>query len=379
MKIAFTSDLHLKSSLLKQPTEKAGDAIKAGMQNPERYNALINILDQINYLGINTLVIAGDLFDAESQDYYVFDRLCSLEKYRGIDFYIIPGNHDAAISGKYFTSANIEVFENPEMRAFNEGKIKFFFVPYKHGISIGQAMAEFEARFNGQPDIFSGNWVLIGHGDYLSGSRDTNTYEKGTYMPLSSNDIEHYRPAIVILGHIHKKTRSGKVYYPGSPCGMDINETGKRSFLVMDLNDLNITEKTVDTDIIFINESIVIAPSEDEKSYIKDKINKSLKKMDISREEISKVRIRLKFSGYTYDKKRLEKIIRESLEGFSFYDDSGPDLSSVFLFNDPEKMSIVKRVKDKLDWLESDVFENSFSEKEKNSVLEQAMHIILKE
>jgi DNA repair exonuclease SbcCD nuclease subunit len=65
MKIAITADIHLKNK------EKY----------PERYNALKNILDQLIESNINNLIIAGDLFDINSQNYSVFDDLCKQKKY----------------------------------------------------------------------------------------------------------------------------------------------------------------------------------------------------------------------------------------------------------------------------------------------------------
>ena len=63
----------------------------------------------------------------------------------------------------------------------------------------------------------------------------------------------------------------GKTFYVGSPCGLDINETGKRSFLILDTNNLNIIPKTVDTDYIFFNETLIALPTENEFDFIKIK------------------------------------------------------------------------------------------------------------
>ena len=116
---------------------------------------------------------------------------------------------------------------------------------------------------------------------------------------------DSYNPSKVILGHIHKKTGMGKVLYPGSPCGMDINETGKRSFFILDLNDLSITEKTVDTEYIFFNETLIALPTFNEFDYTRNKIKEIVKGFNLSKDEISKARIRLKVKGYTSDKKKL--------------------------------------------------------------------------
>jgi len=58
MKVAITADVHLRT--------------KEGY--PERYNALRDILNQIQVEHINFLFIAGDLFDKEFHDYSDFEK-----------------------------------------------------------------------------------------------------------------------------------------------------------------------------------------------------------------------------------------------------------------------------------------------------------------
>ena len=144
----------------------------------------------------------------------------------------------------------------------------------------------------------------------------------------------------------------GKAFYVGSPCGLDINETGKRSFLILDTNNLNITPKTVDTDYIFFNETLIALPTENEFDFIKNKILDVVKKWDLSESEISKARIRLEVKGYTSDKRQLETVIKDTLEEIAFYNDEEPDLTEVAVFNDPERISIVEKVKEEVEKLE---------------------------
>lgn len=351
MKIAITADVHLHSKEVYS----------------ERYNAILNILYQMITENIKILVIAGDLFDAESQNYSEFDELCKLKKYSDIEFYIIPGNHDLGIKSKYFTANNVQVFNKPEILQLGEPPFDFFFLPYVLDKSMGEIIAEYENDLRDQ-------WVLISHGDYLSGIRIPNPYEPGIYMPLSRTDIELFNPIKVILGHIHKKMEIGRVYYVGSPCGLNINETGKRSFLILDTNNLKIVAKTIDTDYIFFNETLIALPTTNEFDYIKDKISDMIKKWEINESDIPKVRIRLKVKGYTSDKKQLLSVIKDSFTNFAFYKDEEPDLTEVSIFDDPERIQIVEKVKDEIEKLELD---DEITKKE--DILEQGLHIILKE
>ena len=353
MKIAITADVHLKT----------------GQEYPERYNALKDILDVLVKEDIHILIIAGDLFDAGSQNYAVFDDLCRDKKYAGIDFHVIPGNHDSALGPKYFTAPNIRIYNEPALVSVGETGPGFFFVPYLTGRSMGEVIAKHKASL---PD----RWVLVGHGDYLSGTRDPNNYESGVYMPLGRSDIEYYNPARVILGHIHKKMDTGKVCYPGSPCGMDINETGRRSFIVLDTSDLSITEKKVNTEYLFFIENLLALPTSNEFEDIKAKIGSFIEGWGLNSQEVPKVRVRLKVKGFTSDKKMLEKVIKQSFEGFKFYNDEGADLTEVLLFNDPERVSIVERAKAKVELM---CREYGYPQQKRDLIMEQALSIILKD
>jgi DNA repair exonuclease SbcCD nuclease subunit len=351
MKIAITADVHLK-------TESS---------SPERFNALRDVLNQVVKENIGIVIIAGDLFDMESRNYSLFDSICKDKKYSGLNFHIIPGNHDQLVSNKYFTADNITVYTEPKLVFLEEGGPGFFFIPYVAGGSIGEVLAKDRSSL-------SGRWLLVGHGDYLSGTKNPNSYESGMYMPLGRSDIEYYNPARVILGHIHKKMQSGKVRYPGSPCGMDINETGKRSFMVLDTNDLSFTEKTVNTDYIYFSESLLAVPVADEFEYIKKKIASMIESWDLKAEEAPMARIRISVSGYCSDLKLLQSTISQSLLNYKFYNDEGPDFSGVSVFDEPERVSIVERVRKKV---EAEAEGAQLSSEKKDRILESAIGLVI--
>ena len=97
MKIAITADLHLRNR----------------ENHPERYNALENILEQIEAENIKTLIIAGDLFDKDSRNYSDFEKIC--KKHGKVQLLIIPGNHDPDISGKKIVGDNIHIYSSPSI------------------------------------------------------------------------------------------------------------------------------------------------------------------------------------------------------------------------------------------------------------------------
>lgn len=324
MRIAITADVHLASK----------------KTHPERYNAFIDILEKVSKQKIEHLIIAGDLFDAAYNNYAEFDRIAS--QYKQIKMHIIPGNHDQDIDSKVITSKNIEVYTKPIIKNID---LKFLFLPYDNNVVMGKAIA------SNADSLKPNQWILVGHGDWESGMKASNPLEPGVYMPLSQRDINAYKPAHTFLGHIHKPTDEELLCYPGSPCGLDINETGKRRFLIFDTKDLSVLSKPIETDFIFFNETFSILPLDDEESYIKKQIKQRVKGWEITSKEIPNVRIRVKIRGYSTDKRKLKEVVDEEFKDYMFYDDEIVDLSNVFKSANIEREEISRRVATRIEQL----------------------------
>lgn len=326
MKIAITADLHLTNH----------------ENHLERFHALENILDQLLEQQINTLIIAGDLFDITCTTPGDFEEVVKKKKYSKIDIYIIPGNHDPVLAEGTFSLPNIKYIIKPQLIRFADS-IPFVFIPYSIGTSIGEILVE--GLFSVEPN----SWVLVGHGDWLSGTVQKNQYENGTYMPLSGRDLLLYKPKKVFLGHIHAQTDSTVVHYTGSPCAIDPTENGYRSFIVFDSNTWLITRKVVDTDYLFFNEQITVLPLEEEESYVQTLLRSRLKSWNLSPDHHLKVRVRVKARGFSKDRLRLAQVIREQFKDYQFADSDQPDISQVKISNDLTQGKIAELVKQKID------------------------------
>jgi len=350
LKIAITADIHLSSR----------------KDHPERYRALENILHQMLEDGINTLVIAGDLFNESNRNYREFETFCKREEYKAVRFIIVPGNHDPNVSNKFIAADNVEVISEQGIKTFGSVATKFLFLPYKKEKEMGELIADFTEEFS------DSKWVLIGHGDWIEGMY-SNPLEPGTYMPLTRTDLERFKPSTVILGHIHKPLDIGSVHYPGSPCPLDITETGKRRFLIIDSEDCSVISRPVDSDFIFFDESLIVIPAKDEEKYLRNQIKSKIEKWNIKQSEKSKVILRIKVSGYTSDKRRLMEILKDSFRGFVFYQNGEPDLSEVYVADDLERAEIADRVSkeiEKLEWMQA------LEEPTKEQILLEALHVI---
>jgi len=329
MKIGITADVHLRGK----------------EETPERYSALRDILNQLVQKDIHHLIIAGDLFDKEYRNYKDFDEIC--QNYKNISFYIIPGNHDENINKKDFASDNIQVFTDTAVFQFPESQSeKFLFAPYRDEKYMGEIIEQ------NKSELIPEHWVLIGHSDYLSGKIPENEYETGVYMPLTGADINVYKPARVILGHIHKPSDiDNKIYYPGSPFPLDITECGKRRYLILDLDNLEITSSFVNTEYIYFNETLLVIPVDDEIDYINESTEEIIARWGFEVKEKTKVKLRLKIRGATFNKNRLPEIIKKAFSGIQFYDE--PDMSDVnVVHRSSERISILERVRQEIEKLE---------------------------
>ncbi len=351
MKIAITADLHLTTR----------------SEHAERYAALANILDQMLAARINTLVIAGDLFDASSQNYAEFDQFCKESKYRTIKILILPGNHDARLTNSSLTAENVQIVSEPTIKTFNSAGLKFLLLPYKPEKTIGEFMAAHAQH------LPANQWVLISHGDWAEGMRDPNPYEPGVYMPLTRTDIETYKPARALLGHIHKPWDGPRVHYAGSPCGVAIDETGRRRFLILDTETAAVKSQTVASEVIFFNEAFTILPVRDEAAYLKNQIASRIKSWGLEDREYPKVRLQVKVSGYTADKRALLTILKENFRGFTFHRGQEPDLCEVAVAEDINRAEIANQVSS---WIEKLDWQPAADHPDKHQILLEALHVI---
>jgi len=334
MKVAVSADFHLTTR----------------DDHPERFNALEDILRQCGELEAAVLIIAGDLFDEHRQNFADFETSINNHSPKDLTIIVIPGNHDPEITSASFTVKNLKVCAKPELRDFDGTTLKFLFLPYAGEHGMGEELASFK------DELIAGEWVLIGHGDWAAGMISRDPYEKGVYMPLTRADITIFQPAEVFLGHIHVPYDAGSVHYPGSPCPMDITETGIRRFLLFDTETQQIETHVVNSNVVYFDERFVLLPVEDEEAYLRNLVMERIATWQLPEELKDHVIIRAKFSGYVSDRSLAQDVAEETLSDFQFYGDGTPDLSDLYLATDSDRIHIARQVDewlDELDWPEN--------------------------
>lgn len=344
MKVAVTADIHLSGN----------------GEHTERYSALTNILADLAEKKVSTLVIAGDLFDKNCTSYSRFEEICM--NFPQISIHVIPGNHDPDISNSVIVGKNIRIYDSPALENFDG--LSFVFIPY----SATSGMAECLENFSTEK-----RWVLIGHGDYFGGLKQRNPYEKGTYMPLYRKDIEKYSPWKVFLGHIHKPVNTDVLYYPGSPCGIDVNETGRRRYLVFNTSTGHVTSETVQTDLVFFSEKFLIIPDDNEINRLRNDAERKIAAWSLNEEDIKRAIIRIKATGYTADRNAIMACLKEAFAAYRFVNDEEPDISSLRVAMDSRRNAIARRaiqLIDEIDW------KFGGNEPEKEEVIETVLSVV---
>jgi len=327
MLVAVTADLHLTSRKI----------------HPERFHTLEDILKQMIKGKIQHLIVAGDLFDQEERNFDEFDALCKEPKHRSIHFHVVPGNHDQRLSAKTFTAENVTLYSQPEIKDLDLLSLSILFMPYQKDKNMGEALAAFQAQCR------PSQWILIGHGDWTGTLKEPNPAEPGLYMPVTRVDVETLKPAAVILGHVHKPIDQAIVHVPGSPCGLDITETGRRRYLLLDTETGGVKSVGVNTDVLFFDENLVVIPADDEEKLIRTGLEAMVRGWGLSEFEKSKAVLRLRVAGYTSDKARLAKVLSAFFKGIRMVPEGEPDFSGLSVSDDVERADLAERVRKRID------------------------------
>lgn len=329
MKLAITADVHLRSKDV----------------TPEPYHALGDILRQCDAMGIRALIIAGDLFDKDYVHSAGLESFCG--EHPSVTVHVIPGNHDASLSPRMLAADNVIVHNVPTVVDFDGWP--FLFLPYRRNTTMADEIGAVFKQIEGR------DWVLVAHGDYTGGPRERNPHEPGTYMPLSRGCLDRYGPLTVFLGHIHKPSEHHIVWIPGSPCPLDVSETGRRRFLVYDTASGSVASRTVNADVLYFWESFLLLPDEHEVVRLQEEIADRVGGWTLEPHEKPKVRVRIEASGYAMDRSAILETLRRGFERFQQAkrsDGEGPIVDQLYHSSDPQLLTIAKRVREEVDHLQ---------------------------
>lgn len=350
MKIAITADMHLTSR----------------QEHPDRFETLENLLRDCGDLGVEKLIIAGDLFDNSRPDFGDFESAYRDHRPPDLSTHIIPGNHDPGLTDAALAVDNLLVYTKPTLMDEVPHQ-PILFLPYREHTTMGEHIAPFKEELTPQ------DWILIGHGDWSGGNKYPDPYEPGVYMPLARKDLEIYQPGVVFLGHIHRPHSDNRVHYPGSPCPLNISETGTRRMLVYDTQEKEISSHLISSPRLYFQGEFVVMPLEDEISYLKAHIKNWVTSWEVPREWHDRIQLRVTLKGYTRNREAIREAVHEELAPFSFYNRDQPDLSDLHHARDPDRARLVQHMRS---WVESLDWPDGPREPDKSEILIQALKVI---
>ncbi|MDH4210553.1 MAG: DNA repair exonuclease [candidate division WOR-3 bacterium] len=214
MRLLHTADLHLKKG------------------EDERFDVLAWLIGKAGEIGVDYFVIAGDLFDSDTDATVMRQRLRGVFDSAKCKFIVIPGNHDEHSFGADFEyGKNVIQLTDKPYQIVEAGDVKICGIPYQH------------KRFSECiKDLPSGIDILIAHGTlydplYIFSLLDDPETE---YMPMFPSDLRNIA-RYAAMGHLHASfielTYGGtRVIYPGSPIALGKKCEGERSYCLVEID-----------------------------------------------------------------------------------------------------------------------------------------------
>ena len=231
-KFIHTADIHLDSPLHRLETYEG--APRQEIRQATR-RAMENLVDLALAESVNFIIIAGDLFDGDWQDYHTglyFIAQMHRLKASDIGVYIVSGNHDAAsqITRRLPYPDNVHRFahRSPETRLLETHKIAL------HGQSFARPSVT-DNLVLGYPEPVPGYFNIGLLHTSLNGRPGHASYAPCTLADLEARGYDYWA-----LGHVHAfeiVARCPPVVFPGCIQGRHIRENGIKGAALVTVSD----------------------------------------------------------------------------------------------------------------------------------------------
>lgn len=245
MKFLHTADLHLKKG------------------EEKRIEILKWLTKKADELKVDYFIIAGDLFDSNTDATILRPELIKILEETNTKFLIIPGNHDAkSYSHDYDYGKNViqliqTPFENIEL-----DEVNVCGVPYQN-----KKFSECVENIPGDIDILIAHGTLYDESFIFSVLEDKET----EYMPIYPANLENLA-RYVAMGHLHSRSiemkyKGTNVIYPGSPIALDTKCVAERYFYFLDINkkELRIEPIKIEIAPYWLKKELFVFPGKEEK------------------------------------------------------------------------------------------------------------------
>lgn len=211
--------------------------------------AFSNLVQRAIELGVEFVVIAGDVYDGEWRDNTIglfFNREVARLANAGIEVYLLRGNHDAAsvVTKSIRLPASVHEFDTRRPQTFHIERL---------GVALhGQGFAERSAAENlaiAYPAPVSGAFNIGVLHTSLTGRPP-----HANYAPCSLEDLVARGYDYWALGHVHDYemvNTDPHVVFPGNLQGRNVRETGDKGAVLVSVED----GRVVATERVIVDEA----------------------------------------------------------------------------------------------------------------------------
>lgn len=224
MKIIHISDLHLNSAL------NAFTGEKAKTRKDEILITFEKIVEYATNNQVLAIIIAGDMFDTSKVLSRTKNRvLHAISSNKDVKFFYLKGNHDqdSFISSLESVPENLYVFDD-EWKYFDLGGVTVcgICINSVNSSSIYNSLSLNETDVN----------IAVMHGQVAGYVNSSEEGEIISIPRLRDKYIDY-----LALGHYHSYSQGeidlrGKYVYSGCPDGRGFDETGKKGFVLLDID-----------------------------------------------------------------------------------------------------------------------------------------------
>ena len=216
MRIIHTSDIHLDSPLTSRLPQT---------QVRERRRELLSgfgrLVEEANALGVEAIIIAGDLFDKSRVSRRALDTAIEIiEDAKNITFFYLQGNHegDALITSARVMPANLKIFGD-DWTCFDMGNVSI--------VGRNQVCEGMFDSLSLSPDTKN---IVVLHGEL----RDRSACPDQIGLKEAAGKNIDY----MALGHYHSYSAEavddrGVAIYSGTPEGRGFDEVGEKGYVLL--------------------------------------------------------------------------------------------------------------------------------------------------
>lgn len=231
MKFIHTADLHLDSAFT------TIDRDKAKLRKAETVQTFERLCDYAKTNGVRAVIISGDMFDTDKITVKTSERVFyAIKNCPETDFIYISGNHDSdAVSKLKDLPENFKLCGNGwTYFDYKEAVISGVSFDKNNAVSVYDTLSLDKDRVN----------IVSMHGQ-IAGYKTDEKAELISLPRLKDKNIDY-----LALGHIHyyvedKLDLRGKFSYSGCLEGRGFDETGKKGFILIEVEDKKLSTSFV--------------------------------------------------------------------------------------------------------------------------------------